>query len=483
MRGKKLLHFILVLFLFTTLLSSFEVVQTYAAASDAKRSELKSYIENVAGSAAYRFSARDSAGNDMGCGKIIANPYVSGQFLAVYFTYDSAGVGRVHLGRSTDLMNWTFVTTLGGSSGANATQPAIAAASDGGFVVAWEQEPNNHIRVLYYSSWANLQSNTVSKSYDCPRQLSSYAEGTPNIYSASSTKVDIGFHYFKNGDVDRQARGTLTNFNSWSSSVQTNYDNAILYHGVKGNIGDRDCLNYFGYDFGIIEGQYTKGDFGSWRCFIYDYQTGNAEQLNIRTPGGTQAFANPSFTSLQINGRWAVVVTMYLFNAAPGEGGELIYYMYTDGGSQGNSNPFDSNATYKIVNRNSGKVADVNGASLSDGTPVIQWGYGGNSNQQWQIVPVCTGIYKVLNRNSGKAMDVSGSSTADGGLIIQWTFGGGFNQQWEIVDVGGGYYTFINRNSRKALDVSGASVDNGAQLIQSGYSGSYSQQWQIIKVQ
>jgi hypothetical protein len=265
----------------------------------------------------------------MDCTKIISNPYVSGQFLAVYHTYIS-GVGRINLASSTDLMTWTFIRTIAGASGSNATQPTIQVASDGGFVLAWEQEPNNHIKAVYYSTWANLQNGVASKSYDLPRQQSTYAEGTPNIYSASSTSVDIGFHYFMNGDVDRQARGTLTNFNSWTSTKQPNLDNAILYWGVAGNIGGRDKVNYKLYDFALMEGQFIKNDFGSWRVFIYDYQTGNAEQLSMTTPQNTLNYANPKLTRLQINGKWAVVVTMFIPSekAGVGESGELIYYFW-----------------------------------------------------------------------------------------------------------------------------------------------------------
>src|SRR5262249_37569639 len=83
------------------------------------------------------------------------------------------------------------------------------------------------------------------------------------------------------------------------------------------------------FQFGVIEGQFTKGDFGSWRSFIYDYQTGNADMMSIRTDGGSASFANPSITNLVApNGQSAIAVTMFIPSqgAAPGEAGELIYY-------------------------------------------------------------------------------------------------------------------------------------------------------------
>jgi hypothetical protein len=37
-----------------------------------------------------------------------------------------------------------------------------------------------------------------------------------------------------------------------------------------------------------------------------------------------------------------------------------------------------------------------------------------------------------VNRNSGKVIDVNGASTADGAAVIQWTDHGGNNQQWTL---------------------------------------------------
>ena len=303
-------------------------VSLAGAPSDVARGKLRAMITNVKGAAMRRYDAHDNAGHSLDCIKIIANPYVSGQFIGVSHAGFN-GVLKVNLAVSTDLVNWTWVRELAGSNNGQASQPTIAVASDGGFVVAWEQEPNNHIKVVYFNNWTNLQAGIVAKSYDCPRLLSTCAEGTPNIYSASSTRCDIGHHYYANCTVDRQARGTLTNFNTWTTSKQSNVDNAMLYWGVKGNIGDRDgYTNYMGYNFGVFEGQYTAGDWASWRTFLYDYQTGNADTTIIKTDGGSVAFANPTITKTQLNGQNIMLVTLFIPSegAGPREAGELIYY-------------------------------------------------------------------------------------------------------------------------------------------------------------
>ncbi|GCF10950.1 RICIN domain-containing protein [Dictyobacter arantiisoli] len=150
-------------------------------------------------------------------------------------------------------------------------------------------------------------------------------------------------------------------------------------------------------------------------------------------------------------------------------------------GSTGGGGSFDPNAHYKLVNRNSGKVLDVSGASTANGANVIQWTDSGATNQQWSIIAVGNN-YKLLNHNSGQALDVYNRSTANGAQIDQWPDSSTTNQQWNIVSVGSGYYKLISVNSGKALDVSGASTADGTNVIQWTDSGAANQQWSIVQV-
>jgi endo-1,4-beta-xylanase len=46
-----------------------------------------------------------------------------------------------------------------------------------------------------------------------------------------------------------------------------------------------------------------------------------------------------------------------------------------------------------------------------------------------------TAWYVLVNRNSGKAVEIQGASTADGANVVQYTDHGGGNQQWQLVRV------------------------------------------------
>ena len=95
-----------------------------------------------------------------------------------------------------------------------------------------------------------------------------------------------------------------------------------------GGIGDRDVIRFRGFDLTLIEGQLVNEDPRTWRVFLYDDQTNNAQALYFRTSAGSIAFANPTIADIEIGGRKAILVTQFI----PGEGargseaGELIYY-------------------------------------------------------------------------------------------------------------------------------------------------------------
>lgn len=140
---------------------------------------------------------------------------------------------------------------------------------------------------------------------------------------------------------------------------------------------------------------------------------------------------------------------------------------------------FTAGTWYKITNRNSGAVVDINGQSTTAGATAIQWTYWGGNNQQWSLSSQGSGYFTLTNRNSSLLLDVNGASTANGASIIQWTANSGTNQRWRVIDIGFGYYKLLNQNSGQALDVNAASTANGASIIQWPSNGGRNQQWQI----
>ncbi|UMP03376.1 non-reducing end alpha-L-arabinofuranosidase family hydrolase [Amycolatopsis sp. EV170708-02-1] len=142
----------------------------------------------------------------------------------------------------------------------------------------------------------------------------------------------------------------------------------------------------------------------------------------------------------------------------------------------------DTTAWYVLVNRNSGKALDVNGASAAEGAGLVQWTRTNATNQQFQFLDAGGGDYRLRARHSGKVADVREASTADGASVVQWTDNGGTHQRFRLADSGDGYVRLLNRNSGKAVEVQGGSTADGASVVQwSDWNGG-NQQWQLVKV-
>ncbi|MEU2118507.1 non-reducing end alpha-L-arabinofuranosidase family hydrolase [Streptomyces sp. NPDC016459] len=142
----------------------------------------------------------------------------------------------------------------------------------------------------------------------------------------------------------------------------------------------------------------------------------------------------------------------------------------------------DTNASYVLVNRTSGKALDVHNLATHDGARITQWTRNDQNQQQWQLIDSGGGYYRIKSRHSGKVLDVHNGSTANGGPIVQWADLNGANQQWRLADSSDGHVRFIARHSGKALEVQGGSTADNANIVQYDDWGGGNQQWQLVKV-
>lgn len=272
------------------------------------------------------WQAKDDQGRGMDCLKV--EQAARDLYIGVHHRLKDKDF-ELCLVESKDLKSWRHQRVIA-FKGHQGTLTRVGAR----WLLAWEQTNSNgnHVRLEAFSSLENLRKGVVEKSADIERTLSPRAEGTPSIESVSFNRgwerstIRIGFHYWRDADVDRQATGTLSGFKEWSASpVDTvNKDLEPIY---RGNIGDRDTANFGPYAISLMEGQLTKGHWSSWRILARVGQ-GKFNPLDIKTPGGSTSFANPTITSVNLpDGRPGAIVTLFLpaqGNAAK-ESGELVY--------------------------------------------------------------------------------------------------------------------------------------------------------------
>jgi poly(3-hydroxybutyrate) depolymerase len=132
---------------------------------------------------------------------------------------------------------------------------------------------------------------------------------------------------------------------------------------------------------------------------------------------------------------------------------------------------------YRLTAVNSGKAADINGASTSAGAQLIQWTANGALNQQFDFLDSGGGYYRIRARHSGLVLQVASSSS--GADITQQPDSNATSQQWRAVDQGSGAFSFVNRQSGLAMDVWSASTADGARISQYAVNGNANQRFQL----
>ncbi|EOO12646.1 MULTISPECIES: RICIN domain-containing protein [Bacillus cereus group] len=137
---------------------------------------------------------------------------------------------------------------------------------------------------------------------------------------------------------------------------------------------------------------------------------------------------------------------------------------------------------YKMVNRNSGLVADVAGRSTSNSAYLEQYPWQGETFQQWLVFQLNGGLSAIVNRNSGLIADVAGRSTSNSAHLEQYPWQGETFQQWSFEEVDG-YYKIVNQNSGLVADVTGRSTSNSTHLEQYQWQNETFQQWSLEEVE
>jgi hypothetical protein len=293
---------------------------------DATQQAVMDLLGDVVHADGRRYAAIDDRALPLDGLKIIES--APSYYVGVYHSLDD-GRFRLKVATSRDLLNWRWRADLD----TDAAQGAIAKAGDGSYVVAYEHSAPGqvHLRFRSYDSLDKLLTGDYSREFTAPLTLAPTAEGTPNVESVDEHTITVGFHYYRDADVDRQAHGSLTDFATWSATPAPALDDLFAPFAVRGNIGDRDWFDLGGHSYALQEAQTTKNDWGSWRTYVVDREGEVAFALDTKTAGGSRAFGNPTATVVTApDGKPAIVVTQYVFSeaAAPGEAGSLVYFKH-----------------------------------------------------------------------------------------------------------------------------------------------------------
>ena len=94
----------------------------------------------------------------------------------------------------------------------------------------------------------------------------------------------------------------------------------------------------------------------------------------------------------------------------------------------------NSDGTWSIVSLDTGNLALDDGNSTANNAHVIQYtNQRSNNNQHWYVDLQSDGTYKITNKASGKVLD-SGSRSGNGIPVVQYTSNNGKQQRWQLYD-------------------------------------------------
>ena len=122
---------------------------------------------------------------------------------------------------------------------------------------------------------------------------------------------------------------------------------------------------------------------------------------------------------------------------------------------------------HRLVVASDALCVDVSGNTATSGAAIDQWTCNGQSNQQFQFVPVSGGYGELQAQNSGDDVAVGGNSTVQGTPdVVQEPVSGASGSLWKPVQQSDGSWQFQNSGSGLCLDVYGDGGNTGQQFDQ-----------------
>ncbi len=257
---------------------------------------------------------------------------------------------------------------------------------------------------------------------------------------------------------------------AWGSGIETEPSSA---GGMNvGFIDNGDYLKVKGVAFGTgaasFSARVASATSGGRIEVRLDSASGSV--VGTCTVAGTGGWQTWTTTTCPVTGATG---THDLYLRFVGGSGSLFNIDWWQFGAGGSTTP----TSYRIANRNSGQVMDVQAPNLDDLAVIGQWSNNGTAWQQWRFLDAGSGNVRLQSVNSGKCVDVTGASTADGAAVIQYTCHDRANQVFTWRSTGDGYANLVNLNSNKCLNVVGGSTALGAKLEQRTCSSATSMQW------
>ena len=150
---------------------------------------------------------------------------------------------------------------------------------------------------------------------------------------------------------------------------------------------------------------------------------------------------------------------------------------------------YNEEGYYTIKAIHSGKVLDVAGAGMTNGTNVQQYEVNGTESQQWFIKDNEDGTYSIVSRLNGLYLNIENGEIKEGSNINVYEENGGDSQKFKFEKVeeerceqlieNGTYTISTALNSNMVFDIAEGSYQNGANLQLWGSTGAQQQKFEV----
>jgi hypothetical protein len=336
--------------------------------------------------------------------------YANGYY---YIAYTVNWTGTTFgIARSTDLVNWTFVTNVDvGVSGTTSTwAPEWFVDSDGSYNLTVSLSPGDYTNFQPYKFTAL---NSTFTSWSSATALSGLS---PNYIDTFIVRSGSTYHAFTKNETTKYVE------HATASSLTGPYT----------FVGTGDWAGWGSYLEGPALVQLTSG---TWRIFMDGYSAGKyyyADSSDLTTwsaktevPGGLSGVVRHGTVLKE-----AITTTT---NTVVGAGSGRCLTAPAADGTQATIEDCASSTSQLWTNLNGRfligtRCLDAYGQGTANGTAVSTWTCNGGDNQQWTV----RSDGSILGVQSGRCLDVTNAATAGGSKIELYDCNSGSNQRWTL---------------------------------------------------
>ncbi len=138
---------------------------------------------------------------------------------------------------------------------------------------------------------------------------------------------------------------------------------------------------------------------------------------------------------------------------------------------------------FRIIGTESGRAIELAAGNSAAGASVDLWNSSKALYQEWQFMPVGSGLYKIVNRLTGYVLDDAGASKTANNFILDEPWTSAPEQIWFVYSVDGQSYRILNQLSGLSLKAHWGGRANGTLLVQADWDNLTDMEWRLVPAQ